>query len=156
MVWRPHVVIVHPFPGSLSQGELQLAGAFFLTLICAFGAIHVAAWSFLFPSTLHQSLWRVASLLTMTLPLAPFLIGFSFMLMDEQFNFSYSTYNWVPFSCLSLCLSTYVFARCVLLVQMLVLLVGAPPEIYRSLNAGVSACLRYDESYEITEDRYMM
>ncbi|RPB06603.1 hypothetical protein P167DRAFT_497343 [Morchella conica CCBAS932] len=49
-------------------------------LLCAYGAIHCAAWNFYFPTVIEMLLWRGVCLALICLPFIPLLHAFFFKL----------------------------------------------------------------------------
>lgn len=129
--------------GILSPKDSVTVVILFVLIASAFGAIHCAAWSFVFPTKAEQYIWRTSSLLTAILPACGFLYYCSIKLyvyslqrgsrLNKARLLWFSVFRSRIFFHLS-CLvpMLYIGARVVLLVQMLVLLRSSPIRVYLS------------------------
>lgn len=84
-----------------------------------FGAIHCAAWNFQFPSVAESILWKVASVLTVSLPPILVLVGFFVFVAIS---------DWYTVSVLSL----YSLARLYLLLEVFISLRSLPLSVFQS------------------------
>ncbi|KAN0076544.1 hypothetical protein V8E54_006686 [Elaphomyces granulatus] len=98
-----------------------------------FGACHLIGWDFLYPSSVEQLLWRIASISCVTIP---FFMMFLSLLFDDDIDF------WPPeCSVKYLCtmsfwtlLPLYVLARVYLLVAIFISLRSVPAGVYETVN----------------------
>jgi hypothetical protein len=96
-----------------------------------FGAVHVAAWDFVFPTLLERNLWRAASIACTAVPLFAVLIIIHLVLMprdDEGTGISvYQAFLMILFTLLWV---LYFAARLLLLVEIFRTLCFLPPSAY--------------------------
>ena len=95
-----------------------------LVLLAGFGAIHVAAWDFSFPSVPEGVCWKVAAVISTTWSL--FLV-FYLLLPDRVWFFDGSSCDHIALGCLIL---VYPIARLFLLVEAFVSLRASPAGVY--------------------------
>jgi hypothetical protein len=97
---------------------------FFMTAIAsAFGGIHLIGWSFTFPSSIEQTLWRVASLVITGVPILIVLFPLAlYSIFDDQ-NICF----FIPFFSL---LFLYILGRLTLLVLPFLCLRSLPPAAF--------------------------
>ncbi|KAI9811448.1 MAG: hypothetical protein M1827_005431 [Pycnora praestabilis] len=97
-------------------------------VVClVFGGIHVAAWNFSFPTVAEQMLWRVSSILTLTLPLL-LVLEVIFVTVSKRLNFFLIKYINLP------SLALYILVRLYLLVECFVSLRSVPARVYQDVN----------------------
>ena len=123
------ILLLDPVGGSrLVEPVKDLKGA---TL---FGAIHLLAWSFAFPTPVERLLWRISALLTATVPVvaeisfADLLGGEMKLWLDDHIG--YGCLNWLWRKFLQILALTYVLARLFVLVEVFRTLYFLPPEAY--------------------------
>jgi hypothetical protein len=68
-----------------SAGIAQVLGLLLGGLV--FGSIHVLAWNFVFVSPIERTLWRVASILCITMPLLFLVALVLFAVLDKRYHF---------------------------------------------------------------------
>jgi len=95
------------------------------TMTLAFGGIHCIGWSFTFPSSTEQTLWRVASLSITGVPIAIILFVLG-LVVDSELHFDDSC-AFVTFISL---LFLYILGRLVLLVLPFLSLRSLPPAAF--------------------------
>jgi hypothetical protein len=96
--------------------------------LCAtvFGAVHIAAWNFVFPTPVESLLWKIASLLCTTLGLAfgPFVI--------LPLSFDIDPFEFIPTTLAFLFFVIYIVCRLFLVVEIFRCLCFLPPSAYIS------------------------
>ncbi|KAL0945443.1 hypothetical protein HGRIS_000933 [Hohenbuehelia grisea] len=96
--------------------------------ITVFGALHLAAWDFDFPSHVEQLLWRIAScILTGTA-----LLGLIFIF--DKFNTRICVCGVHDLPLAEICSMIYIIARLFLAVEVFVLLRHLPPQALQDVN----------------------
>jgi len=126
--------------GTLSPSDTHIAAGLSTALAVVFGALHMAAWSFTFPSTTEKTLWRASSLAVTCLPLCAFFIflylyrhGYVVKFVKADVH-SVITRN-TPALLLSIAIGgIYVLARLILLVQMFVVLRDPPARVFETVS----------------------
>lgn len=109
------------------EKTLVFAAAFALP----FGAVHVAAWNAEFPTVADQWLWRISALVSMVVLLLMVIVWVSLSLRIEFDILSPDIWNptatnavyWFSLIC-------YMFARGILIVEMVRCMLFLPPEAY--------------------------
>lgn len=94
---------------------------------CLFSAIHIAAWSFSFPTPIEQTLWRVASIISCTVPL---LSGTIMLMMVFNNNFIISILDITGVILMFISVAVYILARLFLIVEIFRTLFFLPPSAY--------------------------
>ena len=131
--------LICTYPGQLSTREAFRAYAFASGLAAVFGVMHTAAWSFDFPSSAEQTVWRTLTVLLVVIPVYSFLfslhiyrkgITLSTITRRESGLLTAIAYRWMP-SCLT---GVYILSRLVLLVLMFVLLRKVPLGVYETVS----------------------
>jgi hypothetical protein len=89
-----------------------------------FGAIHLAAWDFAFPTNIEKMLWRIGSVVLITVPVVFALWIFTTGKIKDW------TRNWMLYPSLFL----YVLVRLYMLVEMLIGLRDAPVGVYQTVK----------------------
>lgn len=94
-----------------------------------FGAIHLAAWNFVFPTSIERTIWRIASILCTSIMFAPpGCVGIDAAL--EGFGISTNlTEFFLPVILVLVCFG-YVFARLFMIVETFRTLFFLPPSAY--------------------------
>jgi hypothetical protein len=92
----------------------------------AFGGIHCIGWSFTFPSSTEQTLWRVASLSITSLPIAILSLSVLEYVIEDKLHFDGSC----EFVTFILLLFLYILGRLVLLVLPFLSLRSLPPAAF--------------------------
>lgn len=95
-----------------------------VTVSALFGACHIIAWNFSFPSLIEQLLWRISSIFCMALPLV--IIIFSYVHPDIRYGIAY-------LFAVGLILM-YFLARLTLLVEVFVSLRSVPAGVYQTVD----------------------
>ncbi|KAM6484150.1 hypothetical protein HDV62DRAFT_357542 [Trichoderma sp. SZMC 28011] len=119
----------------LSDDEEMLAGAVGATV---FGAIHVAAWNFAFPSRIELIFWRCASIFTTAAPLCYLVGGWFYYVRVETELSKRSLYRLMGFTRGILAFAAvtmmvlYIAARLFIIVEMFRTLCFLPPGSYIS------------------------
>lgn len=123
---RPGSQIPNHSPSSQrSRSESgQLAGLFFGGIV--FGAVHVAAWDFAFPSTVERKLWWAASIICTSTPI--FLLTST--TMKRFLESFYEGGHWTIWIRVFLFPVLYIAARLFLLVEIFRTLLFLPPSAY--------------------------
>ncbi|KAN0076531.1 hypothetical protein V8E54_006673 [Elaphomyces granulatus] len=98
-----------------------------------FGACHLIGWDFLYPSSIEQLFWRIASISCVVIPL---LLMFSLpfiMRLDDDFELDSPecSVNYLLFASLA---SLYALARLYLLVAIFISLRSVPAGVYQAVN----------------------
>jgi hypothetical protein len=89
-----------------------------------FGAVHITAWNFVFPTLVERTLWRSSSILCTT----AILLCISFIYIGDLIG-----EDWVVFimvACLSIVFALYIAARLFLIVEIFRTLCFLPPSAY--------------------------
>jgi len=99
-----------------------------------FGAVHLLAWNFAFPTPVERLLWRISALLTATVPVVAE-ISFADLFRGEMElwfddHIGYGCLNWLWWNFLQILALTYVLARLFVLVEVFRTLYFLPPEAY--------------------------
>ncbi|KAI0059806.1 hypothetical protein BV25DRAFT_1828514 [Artomyces pyxidatus] len=95
-----------------------------------FGAVHCAAWHYVFPSSVEKSIWRISSLAIIALPgimLVPILLKLAGVVFEPSGIVVF------PFI-FALCAPGYVAARLLLLAVSFTTLRTIPPDAYRAVQ----------------------
>ena len=108
---------------SVSSGS----GMVLVTML--FGGIHCIAWSFAFPSSTEQLLWRISSIAITGIPLA--VVGFDFI--GDQLHDD-NPVQTVLNVALALLIFLYPISRILLLVLCLSTLRSLPPSAYQTVQ----------------------
>jgi len=107
-----------------SAGIAQVLGLLLGGLV--FGSIHVLAWNFVFASPIERTLWRVASILCITMPLLFLVALVLFAVLDKRYHFLRRfLLRSQPFYIL-----LYVAGRLFLLMEIFKTLCFLPPSAY--------------------------
>lgn len=102
-----------------------------------FGAVHLAAWNFAFPTTAERWLWRMSSLITTGLPLFIVVAAFSvFLLVDWLRGPSKSSEGIVFIIFIFIPSTVYVAARLFIMVEAFRTLGFLPVEAFQSTWAA--------------------
>lgn len=105
-------------------GIAQVLGLFIGGLV--FGSIHVLAWDFVFASTIERTLWRVASILCIIMPLLFLVALVLFSSLDKRYHFERQLIlRSQPFS-----IVLYIAGRLFLLVEIFRTLCYLPPSAF--------------------------
>jgi len=110
-------------PATWVSGSEKRSLYFVATITLAFGGIHCIGWSFTFPSSTEQILWRVASLSITSVPIVVILLGVT----GDNLPFI-DFWAGIP---LLLLIFLYILGRLVLLVLPLLSLRSLPPAAFR-------------------------
>jgi len=125
--------------GTLSPSDTHIAAGLSTALAMVFGALHVAAWSFTFPSATEKTLWRASSLAITCLPVCAFFIFWYFYRHGYVVKFVKGGVHSVvsrntPGLLLSIAIGgIYVLARLILLVEMFVVLRATPARVFETI-----------------------
>jgi hypothetical protein len=103
-------------------------GLLVMVIASAFGGIHCIGWSFTFPSSIEQALWRVASVAIAGVPFIFFSFGFVISMIPDKYN---GLSSLCIFLGVILPLFLYILSRLVLLVLPILCLRSLPPAAYR-------------------------
>lgn len=85
-----------------------------------FGALHLVAWQFFFPSEIERWFWRASSIVCIALPLL--------MVVLSQYTLKWARHDW-PFW---ICAALYVLCRTYMVVEMFLSLRAVPADVYRT------------------------
>jgi hypothetical protein len=98
----------------------------------AFGAIHLFAWNFAFPTHAEQLLWRISAGITLALPWFTLFATCASVLLEKSVNerFGGGWFDWIWWALLKVVVSCYVLARMFILVEMCRTLYYLPPDTY--------------------------
>ncbi|KAN0076542.1 hypothetical protein V8E54_006684 [Elaphomyces granulatus] len=98
-----------------------------------FGTCHLIGWDFLYPSSVEQLLWRIASISCVAIP---FLLIFSFILVDDDIDFwpPQCSVKYLGTMSINILLPLYVLARVYLLVAIFISLRSVPAGVYQTVN----------------------
>jgi len=100
-----------------------------VAIMVAFGGIHCVGWSFTFPSTVERTVWRVASLLVVCIPVAlPPLAIMTDRLLVRRFGSFFE--DMIIVSVLFL----YILGRLALLVLPVLCLRSLPPAAFHVVH----------------------
>ena len=105
------------------------AGSRMILVTMVFGGIHCIAWSFAFPSSTEQLLWRISSIAITGIPLA--FVGIA--VLHDHFS-SNNPFQALLFITISLLAFLYPISRIVLLVLSLTTLRSLPPSAYQTVQ----------------------
>jgi hypothetical protein len=111
----------------------------FLTAVITsiFGACHLIGWDFLYPSSVEQLLWRIASICCVTIPFFVMFLGLSIDNDDDDDDDFWPPEWSVKYlrntSILTL-IFLYVLARVYLLVAIFISLRSVPAGVYQTVN----------------------
>ncbi|KZP06180.1 hypothetical protein FIBSPDRAFT_1002718 [Athelia psychrophila] len=103
-----------------------------LMVAMVFGAVHCAAWSYVFPSLEQQRMWRVCALAIAAIPLpmaAAFAVFNPFFTGTRRGIFNYIQNIYMPLGAL-----LYIIARVLLLVLTITTLRDLPPSAYQTVQ----------------------
>lgn len=95
------------------------AGSFVTSVV--FGALHVAAWNFYFPSPTERLLWRISSIWCMGL----LCCQFAAMVVRDKFNKWSERVHFIM-------MTMYILVRTYMFVEMFVSLRAVPESVYRT------------------------
>jgi len=111
--------------------RMSLRGGFIVSSIAStFGAIHCIGWSFTFPSSAEQTLWRVASVYIFGVPImfSPLQFGLSKLSDDDKYSYLIGPIMvFIVFSQILL----YILCRFALLVVTILCLRSPPSAAYQ-------------------------
>ncbi|KAE9381125.1 hypothetical protein N431DRAFT_476026 [Stipitochalara longipes BDJ] len=122
---------VAPIPGKYSKqtGRVQFVGLLLGGMM--FGAVHVAAWDFEFPSLAERNLWRVASIVCTAVPFFTFLIAILPWVEDEGKHEILDEIRQIFLRCFLILMWVMYFAsRLFLLIEIFRTLFFLPPSAY--------------------------
>lgn len=120
---------VPPFyPGNLDERAQNIVYVASAIIASIFGAIHCLAWHFVFPRTHEQTIWRVASLGIVLVPLFMLPLLVSSVSEDRQFVINMTVFG------ITILPAFYFLCRLALLVLPLILLKSLPPSAYETLE----------------------
>jgi hypothetical protein len=102
-----------------------------IIITMAFGGIHCIGWTFTFPSSIEQTLWRVASLFITGVPFVAFSLGLLAHAVDK---YLLRTEGKCLLIVLSLLFSLYILNRLLLLVLPLLCLRSLPPVAFHIVH----------------------
>ena len=133
------IVMICTYAGRLPARETLRAFAFASGLATVFGAMHIAAWSFDFPSSFEQVAWRTYAVLLVILPVYSFLFFIQFhrngLTRSAIAHFKPGSLAAIAYFNVPVFLGgVYIIARLALLVLMFVLLRKVPPGVYKSVS----------------------
>ncbi|KAN0070178.1 hypothetical protein V8E54_011759 [Elaphomyces granulatus] len=119
-------------------GETESSNRYVSFFLCAvitgiFGACHLIGWDFLYPSSVEQLLWRIASISCVVIPffimfLAPSIDG------DNDFWPPECSVKYLSTMSFNILLPLYVLARVYLLVAIFISLRSVPAGVYQTVN----------------------
>jgi len=105
-----------------------------LAIAAAFGGIHCIGWSFTFPSSAEQTLWRVASLSITVIPILFFRLGTLVHVAIDEFLLRNRFDNFFWTMTLVSLLFLYILGRFTLLVLPFLSLRSLPPAAYHVVH----------------------
>jgi hypothetical protein len=110
----------------ISQGDIF--GLFLGTTV--FGAVHIAAWNFVFPTPVESLLWKIAAVLCTTMGLVFGVVIGIFSFNTGSSGYIYNTTVVIQFFSVFLILLSYVVCRLFLVVETFRCLCFLPPSAY--------------------------
>jgi hypothetical protein len=123
---RSHTPFWNPVRPCPSAGIEELGIVILVGIVTSlFGACHVIAWDFPFPSFVEKLLWRVSSLVCIVLPMVLLLLG------TRQES---SAWDWV----ISSTGLVYILVRLFLLVEVFASFRSVPAGVYQTVKIGHS------------------
>jgi len=115
------------YPAEWVETSEKFSFIFVATLTLAFGGIHCIGWSFTFPSSTEQTLWRVASLIITCVPIVIFLL-------TVVLNVGLGVYGFCSSMAFILLLLFYILGRFALLVLPFLSLRSLPPAAFHVIH----------------------
>jgi hypothetical protein len=117
-----------PIPNHFTRNDPSLSAEFLGISLgsTVFGAVHIAAWNFVFPTLVERTLWRSSSIMcTAAVVLIMFLSFIDNVAHDEDWVIQY-----ILAACLSTVFALYIAARLFLIVEIFRTLCFLPPSAY--------------------------
>lgn len=119
---------------ALGKGDNSFRADFIaLCAAMVFGAVHCAAWHYVFPSHAEKLIWRVSSLAIVALPAAMLVPVLVLLLWDFVDTSDFVDQLLFPFM-FALCAPLYIAARLLLLALSFSTLRSLPPDAYRAVQ----------------------
>jgi hypothetical protein len=122
-------IIEYSYRGQLEHDKEELfssAAAVVPSLL--FGACHIAAWNFAFPTAAEQTIWRIASVACSVLPIIIIIIS---VIFDGEEDGIPSLIFWLIFWLL---LCAYIIVRLYLLIEAFIGLRSVPADVYQTVT----------------------
>ncbi|KAI9439388.1 hypothetical protein F5148DRAFT_862447 [Russula earlei] len=114
------------YPNEWLAGRMPFAVSIFTAVSLAFGGIHCIGWSFTFPTSAEQILWRVASVSMTVAPILYMSLGLAIRFWNFGFWFKFMSHVTPIF--------LYMLSRLALLVLPFLGLRSLPPAAYHVLH----------------------
>ncbi|KAH5714491.1 hypothetical protein HBI20_148720 [Parastagonospora nodorum] len=108
----------------LLRGLLWYSSMIIISL--AFGAVHIAAWNFHFPSPTEQLLWRISSIGVTTVPVLFILFMMSTVIHSKEYSDSLLGALVLPFTI------SYILFRLYMFTEMFISLRASPASVYQT------------------------
>jgi hypothetical protein len=129
------------YSGPVTDEMRWLAGMAATLVAAVFGALHCLAWSSQFPSQYHQQLWRVCSIIIISVPIS-FPLASLFAVLYRHRGPSWLNSRPRPNTRLRIfhgvvlivAIFTYFLARVTLVTQAIMLLKSLPPEVFQTVR----------------------
>ncbi|KZP12328.1 hypothetical protein FIBSPDRAFT_836378 [Athelia psychrophila] len=119
------------YAGKPEEHQISLANTIALAVGAVFGAVHCIAWSFVFPSQIEMSLWRISAGTTVAIPLGYVM---SYVLIPKMPDGTQGGLKFMVIIVSMLAIPFYVMARAVLLVLTFTTLRDLPPAAYQTIH----------------------
>ncbi|KAI9449657.1 hypothetical protein F5148DRAFT_1019947 [Russula earlei] len=122
------------YPNSWPAGRAHAFAMFIVIAVASvFGGIHCIGWSFTFPSSIEQTLWRFSSVFIAVIPIL--MIPVTYALDGVEFAAGPWCYLWPIINWIFLTLpNVYMLGRLVLLVLPFLTLRSLPPAAYSAVH----------------------
>jgi len=120
------------YPAQWTTSSKSLSMFLVAAVTVVFGAIHCIGWSFDFPSSIERTLWRVASLSIMGVPILFFPLGMLGSIIDVFLEDRFD--NFCRNVTLIFLLSLYIISRLALLVLPFLCLRSLPPAAFHLVH----------------------